>query len=138
MKYFLVLIFVSMQIYASNKDTVRQFYHLAFNQHKPKEAANRYIGETYKQHNPFAPDGKKAFIQFFEKYYQTHTEAFVQIKRLIEEDDTVVVHAHSKQSKDDLGHAVVDIFKLKDNRIIEHWDVMQKVPKHSANTNTMF
>ena len=39
---------------------------------------------------------------------------------------------------DDLGLAVVDIFRVEDGRIIEHWDVIQPVPAESANTNGMF
>lgn len=40
-----------------NKETVRAFYELAFNQKKPEEAVARYVGSTYIQHNPMAGDG---------------------------------------------------------------------------------
>jgi predicted SnoaL-like aldol condensation-catalyzing enzyme len=41
-------------------------------------------------------------------------------------------------SPDDLGQAVVDIFRVEDGRIVEHWDVLQPVPAESANSNGMF
>jgi predicted SnoaL-like aldol condensation-catalyzing enzyme len=57
---------------------------------------------------------------------------------VIAEDDLVVLHYHLKMSPDDLGQAVVDIFRVEDERIVEHWDVLQAVPAESANTNGMF
>jgi predicted SnoaL-like aldol condensation-catalyzing enzyme len=47
-----------------NKETVRAFYDLAFNQKKPEEAVARYVGSTYTQHNPMAGDGPQPFIEF--------------------------------------------------------------------------
>lgn len=41
-----------------NKQIVREFYELAFNGKQPAEAVERYVGSTYIQHNPQAPDGE--------------------------------------------------------------------------------
>jgi predicted SnoaL-like aldol condensation-catalyzing enzyme len=59
------------------------------------------------------------------------------LKRVIAEDDLVVLHYHLRMTPDDLGQAVVDIFRVEDDRIVEHWDVLQQVPAESANTNGM-
>ena len=49
---------------AANKTAVREFYDLAFNRKKPEEAAAKYIDPYYRQHNPMAPDGAEAFVDF--------------------------------------------------------------------------
>jgi predicted SnoaL-like aldol condensation-catalyzing enzyme len=59
-------------------------------------------------------------------------------KRIIAEGDLVVVHSHLVRHKDDPGVAVMDIFRLENGRVVEHWDVLQDVPDTSANENTMF
>jgi hypothetical protein len=43
-----------------NKKVVVEYYELAFNDHKPQEAVERYVGSQYIQHNPQAPDGADA------------------------------------------------------------------------------
>lgn len=122
----------------SNKDTVVAFYELVFQDHKPAEAAERYIGDRYIQHNPHLPDGAEPFVEFFQGFFEKNPDAHNEIKRVIAEDDLVVLHVHSKVNPGDRGRAVVDIFRLEDGKIVEHWDVAQPVPESSANDNTLF
>jgi predicted SnoaL-like aldol condensation-catalyzing enzyme len=50
----------------------------------------------------------------------------------------VVVHSHLTLKPGDRGMAVMDIFRVENGKIVEHWNVLQEVPEKSANTNTMF
>lgn len=52
--------------------------------------------------------------------------------------DLVWLHVHSTNGEADRGRAVIDIFRVEDGKIVEHWDVIQGVPAESANDNTMF
>jgi predicted SnoaL-like aldol condensation-catalyzing enzyme len=61
-----------------------------------------------------------------------------EIKRVIAEGDLVAVHNHVTQNPKDLGRAVVDIFRVQDGKVVEHWDVVQSVPEKAMNSNTMF
>jgi predicted SnoaL-like aldol condensation-catalyzing enzyme len=123
---------------ADNKKMVRDFYEMAFNQHNPTEAARRYIGDRYIQHNPYVPDGAAAFYGYFESFFAAHPQSRVEIKRVIAEGDLVVLHLHSRIDDQDRGRAIVDIFRIENGKIVEHWDVVQDVPAKSANSNTMF
>ena len=60
------------------------------------------------------------------------------IKRAIADGDLVALLLHSKSTKKDLGLAVVDIFRLENGKIVEHFDVVQSVPEKTANGSTMF
>jgi len=121
-----------------NKQLVADFFELAFNRHQPADAAAKYLAPQYIQHNPGAPDGAQTFVAFFEGFFQTHPTAQVQIKRMLVDGDLVAVHARWTQDQTDLGNAVVDIFRIANDRIVEHWDVVQPVPEQSFNSNTMF
>lgn len=121
-----------------NKKLAIEFYELAFNQHKPTEAAKKYFGETYIQHNPQVPNGAPAFYEYFEGHFKKHPKAHVKIYRVIADGDLVALHLHSKIDEKDLGEAVVDIFRFENGKIVEHFDVVQPVVAKSVNGNTLF
>lgn len=122
---------------AKNKKLVLNMYQDVFNDHKLNKTS-LYIAQNYKQHNPFAGDGRQAFITFFGSYLKQNPNYKSEVKQIIAQNDFVVVHNHVTTSAKDRGSAVVDIFRIKNNKIVEHWDVVQAVPEKSANTNTMF
>lgn len=123
-----------------NKQLVTDFYELAFNQHKPVEAAEKYLSEGYIQHNPHVASGRAAFIEAFKDEFKTAEAKKSKniFKRTIAEDDLVVLHSHKINSPGDIGTAGIDIFRVKDGKITEHWDVNQKIPEKSKNSNSMF
>ena len=64
-----------------NKQTVLAYYNMAFNDRKPAEAAEKYGGPHYIQHNPQAPDGFEAFVQFIEGFVEQFPQMSLDIKR---------------------------------------------------------
>jgi predicted SnoaL-like aldol condensation-catalyzing enzyme len=121
-----------------NKRIVKAYYEQAFNDGDPEGATERYVGDRYVQHNPQAADGTEAFIGFVRWYRGQFPQLHLDIKRMIAEDDLVVTHSHITNSPDDRGTAVVDIFRVENGKVVEHWDVLQPIPEEAANSNTMF
>ncbi|MGH8315662.1 MAG: nuclear transport factor 2 family protein, partial [Steroidobacterales bacterium] len=67
------------------------------------------------------------------------TEWRYDFKHVYVDGRIVIVHSHVTRGAADRGSAVVDIFRLdRNNKIVEHWDVVQPIPEKSANENTMF
>jgi len=121
----------------ANRAAVLAFYEKGLNQ-KDADAALAYVGNRYVQHNPNAPDGPDGFRKFIgflrEKFPSSHSE----VKRSFVDGDFVILHVHSVREPGSRGRAIVDIFKLENGKIVEHWDVVQDIPENPANNNTMF
>ena len=122
----------------ANKRIVREWHDLALNQRKPEEAVAKYLGPHHRQHNPGAADGGEPFIATVKRIAETYPDFRFETKRIIAEGNYVVLHSHLILKPGDRGSAVVDIFRLENGKIVEHWDVVQEVPETSANNNTMF
>ena len=105
---------------------------------KDFDAASKYLGSRYTQHNPGAadgPEGLKGFIAFLKDKFPNNRS---EIKRIFADGDYVIVHVHAVREPGTRGNAIIDIFKLENGKVVEHWDVVQPIPEKPANTNGMF
>jgi predicted SnoaL-like aldol condensation-catalyzing enzyme len=123
----------------TNKDLVVAFYKKALFEGRVEEAFRLYAGTPYRQHNPLIEDGMEGLKKFADRIMANHPDAHAEIKRVFADGDHVILHSHWHGLTDNpRGEAVVDIFRLEGDKVLEHWDVIQPIPETSANGNTMF
>lgn len=99
---------------------------------------NECYSENFIEHAPNIKGGRDALLSLFASRYKKYPELSMSIKRTASEGDLVWLHLHVKHTPDSLGGAGIHIFRMKEEKIIEHWGVGQPVPKESKNNNTMF
>jgi len=123
----------------ANIKAVLELYEKALNQHD-FEGAAQYLGPRYIQHNPLAEDGGEGLRKFIEFRRQKFPQAKSIIKRSFADGDYVILHVHSVREPGTRGVAIVDIFRMENGKVVEHWDVIQEVPEESKvkNSNGMF
>jgi predicted SnoaL-like aldol condensation-catalyzing enzyme len=119
----------------SNKQVVLKVLNGAFVE-RDTTVVDRYFSADYVQHNPAIPNGPRAIASLI----PTLKEGFsYQVGMVVAEGDLVMVHGRY------VGWGpkplvAVDIFKVKDGKVVEHWDVMQEEVSASATAsgNPMF
>lgn len=103
-----------------------------------REAYRRYIGPNFRHHNPYFRGDADSLMLAMEENDTKNPHKILEVKHVIEEGDIVAVHSHIKQNQDDLGAAVVHIFRFHHDLIAEFWDVGQPIPENSLNKNGVF
>lgn len=119
----------------SNKKIVVEFYQQLFGDKNP-EAINKYIGDKYIQHNPGLPDGKEALLNAVKVWFKDAPKEKVDFQHVAADGDLVFLHVKSKSGPK--LRAIVDIFRIENGKIVEHWDVIQEVPEKSVSDHPMF
>ncbi len=120
-----------------NRRNAIAFYETAF-LGSPREAAEKYLGDKYVQHNPVVGDGKEAFIEYFENMAAEYPGKTIEFVRSVSEGELVALHTHQIWPGGD-EYVTMDFLKFDENgKIIEHWDSIQQIPESSANGNLMY
>ncbi|EKY3200071.1 ester cyclase [Cronobacter turicensis] len=120
----------------ANRQLVLTFYDRFFNRHDL--AAAEVVADNYRQHNPEVPDGKAPFVNYFTGFFRDNPQSAARVIRSATDGDLVWLQVHSTNGSKDRGQAVLDIFRVSNGKIVEHWDIIQDVPEKAANQNTMF
>ncbi|HSW39496.1 MAG TPA: ester cyclase [Acidobacteriota bacterium] len=118
----------------NNKMTVKEFYEEVF-QRRNLESAGRYIRDDYIQHNQDADQGLKGFIEFHRGFFAAVPDFHATINMMAADGDLVFIYntitgTHTGEgflgmppTGNRLRFDVVDIYRLFDGKLCEHWDV---------------
>lgn len=101
-------------------------------------AVDRFIAPNYIQHNPNVETGREPLKAFLDHIRVLNPQGVHDVKRMFADGDHVIVHYHVRRWPDDIGWAVIDIFRIENGLIAEHWDVAQDVVVGGPNSNGMF
>lgn len=107
-----------------NKEVIKKFYQEFFNDHIV-ESADKYVREDYVQHNPGVEQGREGLKTAFAQKFIEHPEFALDIKMLIAEENMIAVYLKNVDPQGDTRCRVVDIYRLEDGMLAEHWDVLQ-------------
>lgn len=125
----------------SDREVAERFIEVFYNQNRLVDGFRAWVHPDYIQHDPNSPTGRDPTIEVLAAHMAANPQMTHDVKRVIHgEDGMVAVHYHFRRSPADRGSAVVDIFRIKDGYLVEHWDVIQPLPDPAnvKNDNTMF
>jgi predicted SnoaL-like aldol condensation-catalyzing enzyme len=120
-----------------NRTIVMRFADILYREKDVRRAFNDFVVSDYVQHNPGIADGRAAAVASLEPLFSTPGATFV-VKRIVVDGDLAIIHLFGRGDPATAGGAVADIYRLKDGKIVEHWDVIQPMPKSSKNPHPMF
>jgi predicted SnoaL-like aldol condensation-catalyzing enzyme len=125
----------------SPKQVIDRFNQLAFFDNKPVEAVERYFSPNIIEHDPGLPSGRAAIVEYLKKRWASAAPMKDKIYHVIADGELVAVHHHvltHPEDPNDPGLAYVDLFRVHNGLVVEHWDVGQAIPRTAANSNGMF
>lgn len=108
----------------TNREVIEKMYEEFFNGHDVN-AALKYVREDYIQHNPGVGQGRAALMEGFGQKFIVEPTFKLVIQKIICEDDMAAVYLKNVDPEGNTKCRVVDIYRLQDGKLAEHWDVLQ-------------
>ena len=106
-----------------NHATVRAFIDTAYGQKQVRKAYETWVVPDLVQHNPNIADGREAAIAEIEGLLKNPAAHF-DVKHIVVDGDIAAVHFRGSLGSG-VEAAVVELFRLRDGKIVEHWDAFQ-------------
>jgi predicted SnoaL-like aldol condensation-catalyzing enzyme len=119
------------------KEAALDFMHLVV-KGNIQDAYRKYIADDFLHHNAHFKGDRQSLMKAMEENHVQNPNKILSVKHSLKDGDLVAIHSHIKMNPEDKGVAVVHIFRFKDSRIVELWDLGDPVPAESLNENGMF
>ena len=116
----------------TNKELVLRFIDVVFNAHDLTKL-NEFMREDYRQHSIGVKDGREGFREFAEDFFQSRP--YMDVRQVFESDNHTVAVFFKCSFKDGSAAKVVDMYRIEDGQLAEHWDVVQPLPEDDSSVN---
>jgi predicted SnoaL-like aldol condensation-catalyzing enzyme len=120
----------------ANKEIVVEAYQRTFGD-LDVDAIDEFFSKDFKQHNPTiadGPEGVKALVRMLSS--QGVSRQKIEFKHVVAEGDVVILHSRYEMAGAEWRF--IDIYRVENGQLAEHWDAMMQMPEVRANTNSMF
>jgi predicted SnoaL-like aldol condensation-catalyzing enzyme len=121
----------------TKKEIAQDFLKLAA-KGQSRQAFGQYVGQGFRHHNVYFKGDGETLMVAMEEAAKENPDKILEIHRALEDGNLVAVHSHIRQDPNDLGAAVMHIFRFEVDKIVELWDFGQAVPADMINENGMF
>lgn len=103
------------------------------------EAIETYVAEDFTQHTAHIPPGRQGLIDYMTARAAARAadNRTSHIARVIADGDLVLVHRRVTRDSDPRGTAYADLFRVRDAKVTDHWDVVQPIPAFSVSGRSM-
>lgn len=122
----------------NTRNVILAFEKLAFEERKPKEAMEKYAAADFFDHNPYVRGDRASVIEHLDRLEWSTGGPQRTIRHLVVDGDIAVIHHRLVRKPGDAAIAAVDIFRVENCKLVEHWDVLQPIPAESVNPRPMF
>ena len=99
---------------------------------------DQYLAEEYIQHSTAATGGREGLRDFFVNRAHHFPDVRMKIMASFADGDFTIFHIHTIRQPGDPGMSIVDIFRMEDDRVKEHWEVLQDIPETLPHDNGIF
>ena len=120
-----------------NKRIAIDFYDAALNE-KDWDKTKQYMGSRYVQHSIYMEDGAAGLEALVNRIRTEFPQNHGEIKQAFADGDMVILQVHVTRYPGHAGWSVIELMRLENDKVVEHWDVFQPVPGEAANPHGMF
>jgi len=117
---------------AENVKVVVDFFQHLMNKHDFEYTLKTFGGGSYTQHNKAIPNEIEGVVEYVKKMVKSFPEYSFDVKKIFADGDYVILHSHATmkakhRGNEKKGFIITDTFKLKDEKLSEHWDAIQPI-----------
>ena len=119
-------------------ENAKNLYMMGIRDGKVREAVSKFTGDRYTQHSTGVADGVEGFVDFFEPFVKRNKDREIRVVRAFEDGQYVFVHVYQSLNNGEAKWVTADFFDTdKNDKIIEHWDVIQAYKENTVSRRTM-